>query len=388
MTRIVFALLLAFFIAFPQAVAQEVDPIDEEGNPTEVVAEDQQTEAKGSVVRQVARTRRRPVEEKGNEEALSRLSVRQQAYNQRLQPNSDNAPWKRVIYRQVHLDSASNAVLYYPPRPTANDQNLFTMLFTLINQGAIKAYEYTDGLEVFDQRTEIKFGEFLDRFGIYATEGEGEGASAYQIAPADIPSELVKAYYIKEEYYFDPIKSSTSKRVLALCPIFYDDFANAEVLRFPLFWVKYDDIRPYLIDKRVMLSDRNNAESQTLDAFFRLGLYEGEIYKTLNLRGLTLAQYCPTPDSLHNEQLRIEKELASFEQTLWSRAARESIASEEKAQENPDNVAPPKEQLEGKTARARRSQAKEKAPKAPKVKKAKASKSTKASGGRSARSRF
>lgn len=332
---------------------------------------------KGNVSRRRSRLNRN---EEGKEK--SSLSIRQQQFNERLSQKSDNAPWKRIIYRQVDLDSANNAVLYYPPRPSDTEQNLFTTLFKLLNKGELKAYEYTDGVEVFDPRTEIKFGEFLDRFGIYATKGKGDDASAYHVENADIPSDLVKAYYLKEEYYFDPIKSNTSKRVIALCPIFYDDLGTNEQLRFPLFWVKYDDIRPYIKAKKVMISDKNNAESLTLDGFFRLALYKGDIYKTLNLQGKTLAQYCPTPDSLRHERERIEAELQSFESSLWSRMARESISSEETVKADLDLQ-------RGKTARARRAQEKSLLPKKVKAPKPpKASQKTSASGGRSARSRF
>lgn len=343
----------------------------------------------GSSVKQSPLNRRRRALQKESDKGVGSLSQRQRQFNDRLRQDTKNAPWKRIVYRQIDLDSANNAVLYYPPRPTSTDQNLFTILFKEINKGELKAYEYTDGVEVFDDRTEIKFGEFLDRFGIYSTQVAGEGASSYHVEDADIPSDLVKSYYLKEEYYFDPINSTTSKRVVALCPIFYDDLSG-EQLRFPLFWVRYDDIRPYINAKMVMLSDLNNAESLTLDGFFRLGLYKGIIYKTLNLRGRTLAQYCPTPDSLKNEQQRIEKELQSFESSLWSRAARESKATDEMTSSVPDNATKVGSK-EADTARARRSQAKEKrAPKrakAPKQKKNNAVKSS-SSGGRSARSRF
>lgn len=382
--------LLAITVTL-HAQAEDGDfPLDQEA--AVAVPEVIDTLRQAAPVRQGVTRRRRASETEKIEES-SHLSVKQQAFNEKLKQDTRNAPWKRVIYREVHLDSANNAVLYYPPRPTSADRNLFTILFGLVNQGAIKAYEYTDGLEVFDSRTEIKFGEFLDRFGIYATKEEGEGPSSYKVSDADIPSDLVKAYYIKEEYYLDPINSTTDKRVLAICPIFFDEMNEGETLRFPLFWVRYDDIRPYLNEKTIMVSDRNNAESFTLDGFFRLGLYEGTIYKTLNLRGLTLAQYCPTPDSLRAEQMRIEGELKSFEQSLWSRAARESTASEAKAEAeaDPDNLTSSSEKAsEAKTARARRNELrKNSTPKAPKAQKVKSKKTSGgAKGGRSARSRF
>lgn len=397
MAAAVFALLLFFRPATASAqIETDTIPILTQEEPKKVAEDDQSA----AVVRKEATSdrRRRGTEQEKDSKDKGSVSVRLKNFNERLKQDTDNVPWKRIIYRQLDLDSASNAVLYYPPRPTELSQNFFTILFRLINSGAIKAYEYIDGYESFDKSREIKFDEFLDRFGILATHEGGEEAASYKVADADIPSDLIKSYYVKEEYYFDPINSTIDIRVLALSPILYDDTESTETLKFPLFWVKYDDVRPYLSSKTVMLSDLNNADDMTLDSYFRLGLYNGKIYKTLNLRGLALAQYCPTPDSLYAEQQRIEKELHSFERTLWSRAAQETQLAEDKlAKEDEDDTSEEasSDTGEARTARARRqlmmegntpkaTAPKSKAPKAAKAKKQKRATSTK----RSARSRF
>ncbi len=340
-------------------------------------------DGKASIVRRATSIRKKATdtEDKGQE-----LSVRAQELNKRLKNDSSNAPWKRIIYRELNLDSMANTALYYPPRPTQEEQNLFSTIFGLLAKGSIKAYDYIDGNELLDAQHELKFGEFLDRFGILYTENNAvEGAGRYTIAPADIPSDLVKSYFIKEEYYFDPIRGSIDTRVLALCPILYDTGDLEETLRLPLFWVTYESIRPYLSTLPVMLSDVNNAMQSTMDNYFRMRLYKGDIYKTRNRLGRALVQYCPTPDSLQKERERIENELTSFEKALWQRqnapAEEETITTAEAT----------KESKVGETARARRQQQKAnstvvapKTPKAPKAPKAPKTTSSK----RSARNRF
>ncbi|MBB6275096.1 type IX secretion system ring subunit PorN/GldN [Porphyromonas circumdentaria] len=342
--------------------------------------------SKVSAVRRVTSARRDLKKEQPKEEGLS---VRAQEFNKRLRNDSGNTPWKRIIYRELSLDSAANTALYYPPRPTQEEQNLFSTIFKLLAKGAIKAYDYVDGYEIFDAQHELKLGDFLDRFGILYTENSNaQEAERYTIAPADIPSDLVKSYFIKEEYYFDPIRGIIDTRVLALCPILFETGDLEETLRLPLFWVTYESIRPYLSTLPVMLSDVNNAMQSTMDNYFRMRLYKGEIYKTRNRLGRALVQYCPTPDSLQKERMRIEQELASFEKALWQQ--KESV-TEETSSETTDTTEGKKESKEGETARARRQQQKEgkvskkktKAPKQPKTKK-----STSSSTKRSARNRF
>lgn len=44
-------------------------------------------------------------------------------------------------------------------------------------------------------------------------------------------------------------------------------------------------------------------------------MYKGKIYKTTNMLGKTLSQYCHTDSAMIKEQKRIEGELAAFEKT-------------------------------------------------------------------------
>ena len=71
--------------------------------------------------------------------------------------------------------------------------------------------------------------------------------------------------------------------------------------------------------------------------FFTMNMYKGKIYKTTNMLGKTLAQYCPTDSAMSIEQKRIEGELVEFEKHVWGdRAKRDSLDSIAKAQ-NPNN---------------------------------------------------
>ena len=81
---------------------------------------------------------------------------------------------------------------------------------------------------------------------------------------------------------------------MALCPIMKreDDFGDAAT-PYPLFWVKYDDLAPFLSKQTIMTSNLNNAAVMSVDDYFTKNMYKGKIYKTNNMQGLTIAQYCP-----------------------------------------------------------------------------------------------
>ena len=125
---------------------------------------------------------------------------------------------------------------------------------------------------------------------------------------------------------------------------------------YPMFWLNYDEISPYLGQTQVMTSSFNNTTNMSLDDYFVMRQYEGDIYKTSNLRNVPLSEYCETDSALQAERARIEKQLLDFQNGLWNE-------SEEKAVTD-NSTSAQKEKKEAREPREPK-QRREKAPKAP-----------------------
>lgn len=232
----------------------------------------------------------------------------------------EDVVWRRDIYREVDLTQSSNAGLYYPVEPVGKEMNLFTYIFKLALNNYIPVYEYRlDGNEVFNDSSKVKIKTILDNFHIFYETKDGK----VRVDNSDIPSAEVKTYYLKESAYYNQANSTFHRKVLALCPVMLreDDFGG-EASKYPLFWVKYSDLEPYLSRQTVMTSDLNNAATMSMDDYFTLNKYSGKIYKTTNMLGRTLAQYCPTDSAMAKEQKRIENELTMFEKNIFGDQAR------------------------------------------------------------------
>lgn len=223
--------------------------------------------------------------------------------------------WRRDIYREVDLTKDSNAGLYYPVEPIDKQLNLFTYIFKLALGGYIPVYEYRlDGNEVFTDSAKVNIKTVLDNYHIFYEENGGK----IRVDNSDIPSAEVKLYYLKESAYYDQANSSFHRKVVSLCPVMMrDDDFGGEASKYPLFWVKYSDLEPFLSRQTVMTSNLNNAATMSMDDFFTLNKYQGKIYKTNNMLGRTLAQYCTTDSAMTKEQKRIEDELAKFEKNIF-----------------------------------------------------------------------
>ena len=251
-------------------------------------------------------------------------------------PMEEDVAWRRDIYRELDLNNEANAALYYPVEPKGNQMNLFTTIFRLMMTGKITVFQYRmDGNESFAAADRVDPKSFLDNYHIYY---EKQANGRIKLDNSDIPSREVKSYYIKESSFFDQRSATFHTKVLALCPIMTreDDFGDGGT-RYPLFWVKYDDLAPYLTRQQVMTSNLNNAVVMSIDDYFARNQYKGKIYKTNNLLGQTLSQYCTTDSAMAKEQKRIEAELVAFEKNIWGNQARkDSLDSIAKAEKNMD----------------------------------------------------
>ena len=259
-------------------------------------------------------------------------------------PMQEDVVWRRDIYRELKLTEDANAGLYYPVEPVGSQMNLFTYIFKLMmngpNRGGIAAYNYRmDGNEMFTDSARVKPLQFLDNYHIFYERTD----HGIRLDNSDIPSGEVKGYYLKESAYYDQGTSTFHRKVVALCPMMYreDDIGDGEV-KYPLFWVRYDDLAPFLSKQIIMTSNLNNAATMSVDDYFTMNLYQGKIYKTTNMLGKTLAQYCPTDSAMAAEQKKIECELTDFEKTIYGDPARrdslDSIAASKEAEKAPKKM--------------------------------------------------
>lgn len=237
-------------------------------------------------------------------------------------PTAQNMPsdaaWRRDLYRTLDLTKEANAVLYYPTTPQDGRENLFTYLFKLLLRKQIKAYDYKlDGNEDFSTKNEVTAKQLMDRYHIFY-ESKGDKV---RVNDADIPSDEVKAYFIKESTYYDQHTATFRSQVTAICPVLKrgDSDFGGELAQYPMFWVKMSDVAPYLGKLMLMGSSLNNAAMMSADDFFTMKCYQGDIYKSVNLQDRLLSNYCTDDSAMVREQKRIEKQLVDVQEHIYGR---------------------------------------------------------------------
>ena len=272
--------------------------------------------------------------QKQEETSGPKITDRMQGFFDGTKTHDADLAYMREIYRQLDLKNvAENTPLYFPEDIVDGQQNLFRIILGLVVDGKIPAYEYLDGREVFTDQYKVKVGEMLDRFDIYyQRQGDGDRA-VYTIEEADVPTGQVLKYYIIEKWEFDRRSNRMKTFVEAICPVLTRGGDFGGDANYPMFWVKFDQLRPYLAQQYVFLNDDNNLPQYSLDDYFNLGMYKGEIYKTKNLRNLSMAQMYPDEDDRVRAQDSIDTRLREFGKNLWVPTREEYLAMREAEEE-------------------------------------------------------
>ena len=269
------------------------------------------------------------------DETAAGVTQRMRDFYEKPEVSDASKMWERIIYRQLDLTQPQNLALYYPDEPVDGQESLFRIILRVVCNGQVPAYEYLDGREVFTDQYKIKVGEMLDRFHIIYTTGRGstEKNPKYVIEDSDVPTNEVLSFYAIECYEFNSLENRVTKQIQALCPVLHrvDDYGG-EPIKYPMFWVKLDQLRPYLAQQSIFVDDDNNLAKYNYDDYFQLGMYKGDIYKTRNLRNLSLMQMFPDPDDLKHAQDSIENRLRAFDRNLWV-PTREELAERQEAEE-------------------------------------------------------
>lgn len=300
--------------------------------------------------------------------------------------------WMRVIYRDLKLDNNKNMPLYYPEEVVDGQENLFRIIMRLVAANQIPVYEYLDGKEVFTDEYRVKVADMLSRFHVLNTpaKGSSEKNPKFTIEESDVPANEVLSYYIIEKWEFDSRSNKTHRTVEAICPVLHrsDDFGG-EPVRYPMFWVRMDQLRPYLAQQYIFVDDNNNLPRYTYADYFSRNMYDGDIYKTRNLANKSMMQLYPDPDDRQRAQDSIQNRLEQFDKGLWVPSREEIIAAREAreaaeaaaeeaaaAAERGENIASRdgETQEQVKSSRSRSSRAKASSKSSTKKKKAKASK--------------
>ena len=257
---------------------------------------------------------------------------------------ADDVVWSRVVYRIIDMRFKQNYQLY---TPVSAEDPMYSSLFRTM----LRAIE--QGMPVYEKSTTV--GDIRPYFinvspmpkdvipTVLNTDRTGElgdgniATSEYMLLNYNAKTDKMTfngysyngfvrnqlKFMIQEIIFFDRHYSRLFSKVLAIAPMntdnanIYEGMPVMDALYGQiLFWVVYDDFRPYMAQQYVTPRG-NDSKRVTFDDFFSQKKYSSYLVGVNNVYSRMIPEIATTYEEMQKEQQKIEKELLNMEQDLW-----------------------------------------------------------------------
>lgn len=228
-----------------------------------------------------------------------------------------DAMWRKRVWRVINLKEKMNHPLYYPAEEIQDRKSLYQVLKHGIEEGTITAYgdaAFDDEFKVPLTKTEA-LASLSETEKIFREDEYGELIEDSVQKP--ISSDMIKQYWIKEEWFFDRERSVLDVRILGICPV--QEKLDVDGITFkgfkPLFWVYFPEAR-YVFANFDVFNTFNDAERRTFEDIFWKRIFSSYVRKESNVYERYISEYKAGIDILLESE-KIKTQIFNFEHDLW-----------------------------------------------------------------------
>lgn len=228
--------------------------------------------------------------------------------------------WSKIIWRRIELTERANQHLYFPTEPTDSRMSLIDVLLEGIHTQGLTAYNENNGDEFGTIVTEKEVHTAMGTETTTMTVTNINGDDETKIVEQPYNSSEVKAYLLKELWFFDKQRSLMEVRIIGICPIrvYYraDDVDQEHPQQKKTFWVYYPEARKVLSNAECF-NINNDAARLNFEDIFQKRYFSSYIFAESNVYDNRLIQEYATGQECLLEAERIKEQIFNFEQDLW-----------------------------------------------------------------------
>lgn len=204
-------------------------------------------------------------------------SASQREWIQQAQRIPDRSPQNRkVIYRRVCVTEQENKPLFYPSSYKDRRITFTELVVGSILLSRIPAFAYQSSFTDLSALDPINPDSVLWAHKLHLRPSDSTSSKTMQIS--DINWSTIGAYLIKEVHYLSANDSQLQCDIEAVCPLRIA-YISDEITYYPLAWIKYNDLEPLLMLLNTSIYNKNDNDSYSLNDYFRMHLYEGDIIR-------------------------------------------------------------------------------------------------------------
>jgi gliding motility associated protien GldN len=269
------------------------------------------------------------------------LYEKKELYDKEHVPKKDPIPypyvkeadvmWEKTIWREVNLREKMNHPIYFPEEPIGDRKNLFTTMLDAIKTPVEghPVYAYKPFLR-YEFLQPISYAEAIEKLSpdtMWVPQIDSLGNQILVNMGVEMSKGDVTRLRIKEKWYFDRKHSTLGVRIIGMCPLrvfpmtqknaqTQIDEPTGEIMKEPLFWIYYPEIRWYL-SRQEAFNPHNDAQAVSFDDLFHQRRFSGYIYRESNVfENRPVSEYAKGLDAMFEAE-RIKESIRVFEHDLW-----------------------------------------------------------------------